>query len=102
MIKSIIALLLVGMVAGTAQEARMTVAEWNRLRPMLRAQGFALLPSVQNEAQMTQDMERYRLALQQRASKAAVPNTQRLGMGGGPTKKREQSQKVELRSKIKP
>lgn len=62
----------------------------------------SLLPSVENEEQMTQDMERYRRALQQRMSKAAVPNTQRLGMGGGPTKKREQSQKVELRSKIKP
>jgi hypothetical protein len=98
----ILALLSATMVMASSEEKRMSVAEWNRLRPLLRAQGFSLLPSVENEEQMTQDMERYRRALQQRMSKAAVPNTQRLGMGGGPTKKREQSQKVELRSKIKP
>jgi hypothetical protein len=100
--KSITAvLLLFSAIPAFAQSSDKTLAEWQRLRPLLREQGYPVMGLVQTREQMAQDMERVRREMERRQGRAPSENLSRVGGGGGAAPQPVVPRKVELRSKIK-
>lgn len=70
-------------------------AEWQRLRELLRAQGYPVAARAVTPQEIAADMRRVRIAMERRAGKTPVSDMQRIGGGGGaPAPKNKNSWKL--------